>query len=109
MLRSATAQMEPPLPPSPPSGPPKGRNFSRQNEAQPLPPSPAITSILASSINFIFCAAIKLKRLYRGQSLSIEGSRLTNVRRLAARSTYYLNDYLSGDSHFVRDHGDELL
>jgi hypothetical protein len=53
MLRSATAQIEPPLPPSPPSGPPNGRNFSRQNDEQPLPPSPPITSIFASSINFM--------------------------------------------------------
>src|SRR4051794_10446136 len=81
MLRSATAQIDPPLPPSPPSGPPKGRNFSRQNEAQPLPPSPAMTSIFASSINFMLGTTRKLKRPYRGQSLSIEGLRLTSVRR----------------------------
>src|SRR6476620_1554830 len=76
MFRSATAQMLPPLPPSPPSGPPKGRNFSRQKEATPLPPSPAMTSIFASSMNFMICAAQKLKRPYRRQSLFDEGLRL---------------------------------
>src|SRR5690606_30245068 len=33
----------PPRPPSPPSGPPSGLNFSRWMEAQPFPPSPALT------------------------------------------------------------------
>src|SRR5215469_11044913 len=41
----------PPLPPSPPEGPPRGTNFSRRNAMQPLPPSPALTRILASSMN----------------------------------------------------------
>src|SRR4030095_11060194 len=53
MLRSATTHTLPPRPPSPPSGPPLGMNFSRRNEAQPLPPSPATTSIVASSMNFM--------------------------------------------------------
>src|SRR5208282_3310447 len=44
-------QMSPPLPPSPPEGPPRGTNFSRRNAMQPLPPSPALTRILASSMN----------------------------------------------------------
>src|SRR3981081_1211562 len=43
--------MSPPLPPSPPEGPPRGTNFSRRNAMQPLPPPPAITRILASSMN----------------------------------------------------------
>src|SRR5208337_3147414 len=41
----------PPRPPSPPDGPPRGTNFSRRKAMQPLPPSPAFTRILASSIN----------------------------------------------------------
>src|SRR6201981_1395682 len=41
----------PPLPPSPPEGPPRGTYFSRRKATQPLPPSPALTRILASSIN----------------------------------------------------------
>src|SRR5512135_3712246 len=41
----------PPLPPSPPSGPPLGTNFSRRKLTQPLPPSPALTWIWASSTN----------------------------------------------------------
>src|SRR5579864_3719176 len=43
--------MSPPLPPSPPEGPPRGTNFSRRKAMQPLPPSPAQTRILASSMN----------------------------------------------------------
>src|SRR3954470_14141353 len=101
MLRSATAQIEPPLPPSPPSGPPNGRNFSRQNEAQPLPPSPAMTSIFASSINFMMTAK-KLKRLYRWQSLSMEGLRLAMSAPRTARAC--LRCYCLGS-----DDGDELL
>src|ERR1700674_1060589 len=45
--------MLPPRPPSPPSGPPLGICFSRRKLADPLPPSPAITSIFASSMNFM--------------------------------------------------------
>src|SRR5260370_22671905 len=41
----------PPLPPSPPDGPPRGTYFSRRKAMQPLPPSPALTRIFASSIN----------------------------------------------------------
>src|SRR5579862_3809806 len=53
--------MSPPLPPSPPEGPPRGTHFSRRKAMQPLPPSPALTLIFASSINmhvlhlFYFC------------------------------------------------------
>src|SRR6266849_10317166 len=46
-------QMSPPRPPSPPEGPPRGTYFSRRNAMQPLPPSPAFTRILASSINMM--------------------------------------------------------
>src|SRR5438105_6514944 len=45
--------MLPPRPPSPPSGPPRGTYFSRRKDAEPSPPLPAMTSILASSKNFI--------------------------------------------------------
>src|SRR6476660_1006321 len=53
MLRSATAKTLPPRPPSPPSGPPRGMYFSRRKDTAPLPPSPAWTSIMASSMNFM--------------------------------------------------------
>ena len=43
--------MSPPWPPSPPEGPPRGTNFSRRKAMQPLPPSPALMRIRASSIN----------------------------------------------------------
>src|SRR5579864_1823255 len=52
LCRSLDSMMtSPPLPPSPPDGPPRGTNFSRRNAMQPLPPSPAFTRILASSMN----------------------------------------------------------
>src|ERR1700690_646620 len=44
-------KMSPPRPPSPPEGPPRGTYFSRRNARQPLPPSPALTRIRASSMN----------------------------------------------------------
>ena len=45
--------MSPPVPPSPPSGPPLGIFFSLLKLARPFPPSPALTSIKTSSMNFI--------------------------------------------------------
>src|SRR6185295_16322495 len=60
MLRSATANTLPPRPPSPPSGPPRGMYFSRRNDAAPFPPSPAMTSISASSMNFTPCTSSRL-------------------------------------------------
>src|SRR5215471_17370050 len=50
----ASIETEPPLPPSPPEGPPRGTNFSRRNAVTPLPPSPPFTSILARSKNCIW-------------------------------------------------------
>src|SRR5687767_6453203 len=44
---------DPPAPPSPPEGPPFGTNFSRRKATQPLPPSPALTRMVAWSINVI--------------------------------------------------------
>src|ERR1700726_4595364 len=43
--------MSPPRPPSPPLGPPRGTYFSRRNARQPLPPSPAFTRMITSSMN----------------------------------------------------------
>src|SRR5437016_12677881 len=43
--------MLPPRPPLPPSGPPRGTYFSRRKLNAPAPPSPALTKILARSIN----------------------------------------------------------
>ena len=39
----ATRYTEPPCPPSPPLGPPRGTNFSRLNAMAPAPPWPAAT------------------------------------------------------------------
>src|SRR5215469_8354182 len=41
----------PPRPPLPPSGPPSGLNFSRCTDAQPWPPSPALTRNVTWSAN----------------------------------------------------------
>src|SRR6516162_7604035 len=41
----------PPRPPLPPSGPPSGLNFSRCTDAQPFPPSPALTRSVTWSAN----------------------------------------------------------
>src|SRR5712675_1923153 len=45
--------MSPPRPPSPPEGPPRGTNFSRRKAMHPLPPSPALILMIASSINML--------------------------------------------------------
>src|SRR5581483_3233464 len=43
----------PPLPPSPPLGPPRGTYFSRRKAMHPFPPSPALTRMVAWSMNMI--------------------------------------------------------
>ena len=48
---STTSTTLPPRPPLPPSGPPRGLNFSRCTEAQPLPPLPARAWITTRSTN----------------------------------------------------------
>src|SRR5215470_12108578 len=55
----------PPLPPSPPLGPPRGTNFSRRNARQPLPPLPAFTRILTSSMNNCYSAGWMLTNFPR--------------------------------------------
>src|SRR5579871_925727 len=45
--------MSPPRPPSPPEGPPRGTNFSRRKAMHPLPPSPPLILMIASSINML--------------------------------------------------------
>src|SRR6185503_13986529 len=49
MCGLATTKTEPPCPPSPPLGPPRGTNFSRRNAKQPRPPWPASTCMSTSS------------------------------------------------------------
>ena len=53
MLRSASAQTEPPRPPSPPSGPPAATYFSRWKPTLPSPPLPDTILIFAISINMV--------------------------------------------------------
>src|SRR2546426_1970576 len=47
----ATMKIDPPWPPSPPLGPPRGTNFSRRNARHPRPPPPAATWMSTSSTN----------------------------------------------------------
>src|SRR5215475_3140440 len=59
--------MLPPSPPSPPLGPPRGTNFSLRKAMQPCPPSPALTVILASSINiFLVERGLAIPLLFEG-------------------------------------------
>src|SRR5271169_4018498 len=67
----------PPRPPSPPDGPPRGTNFSRRKATQPLPPSPALTRIRASSINIAItnkCSPSDKPRHHRPQPSTLEMS-----------------------------------
>src|SRR5437660_689728 len=48
-LLLATMTTSPPWPPSPPLGPPRGTYFSRRKARHPLPPSPALIVMIASS------------------------------------------------------------
>src|SRR5215204_1731140 len=55
-LACAVTYTEPPAPPSPPLGPPRGTNFSRRKLMAPRPPCPAATWISTSSTNIILRA-----------------------------------------------------
>ena len=66
----------PPRPPSPPEGPPRGTNFSRRKAMQPLPPSPALTRIFASSMNMKTWGS----RIRAGRSHSGPGSEMPSFQ-----------------------------
>ena len=57
---SAIKIIDPPEPPSPPSSPPNSINFSLLKLADPDPPFPAFTCILAWSKKFHISTTIKL-------------------------------------------------
>ena len=60
----ATRYTDPPLPPSPPSGPPRGTNFSRRKLMAPRPPWPAATWMSTSSTNMAWqCGVWRVRRL----------------------------------------------
>src|SRR6478735_5617660 len=77
---SATANTWPPRPPSPPLGPPNSLYFSWRNETQPFPPSPAATSMKASSTNFMVLSGGKTKPRQVG-ALSLPGAGEINSGR----------------------------
>src|SRR6478735_11529560 len=59
--------MSPLRPPSPPEGPPRGTNFSRRKAMHPLPPSPALIRMIASSINMLSILIVQATaRIRRG-------------------------------------------
>src|SRR6266850_2863854 len=70
----------PPRPPSPPEGPPRGTNFSRRKATHPLPPSPALTRILASSMNIVLVAARQTAQRYQQPSF-VQASLSSAARR----------------------------
>src|SRR5512140_3103173 len=75
LWRSLDSMMtSPPLPPSPPEGPPRGTNFSRRNAMQPLPPLPALTWILASSMNMEIAVGDRQALKYDAAEIEKHGS-----------------------------------
>src|SRR5512145_2299732 len=113
MLRSACAYTLPPRPPSPPSGPPFSMYFSRRKLAAPLPPLPAKTSILDSSMNFMLCApqikkpylAIGPVRFGRRSLCGDDGNRFALLRALDGK--YHLAGDL-GEQGVILAHADIL-
>src|SRR5207248_2801807 len=92
----ATMKIDPPWPPSPPLGPPRGTNFSRRNARQPRPPWPAATWMSTSSTNITIG---ELANWRAGESR--DGS----IRRLsdcAIHQLYGLLDWLDADDAAVR-------
>src|SRR5262245_47801417 len=83
---SAWIQTSPPRPPSPPDGPPRGTNFSRRKARQPLPPSPAFTRIVASSINKL-CARAKQTVPFVSIEEHLSGTRGRQLTSSRAKST----------------------
>src|ERR1044071_208357 len=79
--------MSPPRPPSPPEGPPRGTNFSRRKAMQPLPPSPALIRMIASSINMLSILIVQAKDGIRrgGETLRKDGV------NMLARFGYFFN------------------
>src|SRR5579859_2889995 len=59
--------MSPPRPPSPPEGPPRGTNFSRRKAMHPLPPSPPLILMIASSINMLSILIVQAREGIRRQ------------------------------------------
>src|SRR5579863_3839243 len=72
--------MSPPSPPSPRDGPPRGTYFSRRKAMQPLPPSPAFTRIVASSININYCSPVT-PRVPVVEALVVPGNKKASTRR----------------------------
>src|SRR6516164_3138491 len=79
MPGSTSKMTSPPRPPFPPSGPPSGLNFSRCTDAQPCPPSPALTVTVTWSANSATCRSFLVPHDCRADRLAVRPS----VARLA--------------------------
>src|SRR5690242_4997043 len=92
--------MSPPRPPSPPEGPPRGTNFSRRKAMHPLPPSPALIRMIASSINMLSILIVQAKKAIRRRE---EAPRKGGANVLATFRTSSMVSALPGPlvAHFV--------
>src|SRR3954453_18909982 len=71
---------EPPGPPLPPSGPPRGLNFSRCTEATPLPPRPALTCSVTRSTKVGTAMPITFRWLGCSAHVPLQPRRAPRVR-----------------------------
>src|SRR6185503_8089119 len=108
MLRSAMAKMLPPRPPSPPSGPPRGTYFSRRNEALPSPPLPAITSIFASSKNFMSPPRSRNEKAPSGDGALSGSEEPLGIHRLDRHGALLVGS-VGGVLHLARDQREERV
>ena len=60
-------------PPSPPEGPPRGTYFSLRNATAPSPPSPALTRMDTSSMNFMGVDSPGSSAKFRGPQQEQQG------------------------------------
>src|ERR1700729_2572618 len=89
--------MSPPLPPSPPEGPPRGTYFSLRNATQPLPPSPALMEILASSANTGHLIWNRSKKAYARVGSKNKNTRPGDRARIGKRKLNWLQQIPSRD------------
>src|SRR5271155_1924395 len=82
--------MSPPLPPSPPEGPPRGTYFSLRKATQPLPPSPALMEILASSADTSHLIWKRSKKAYARVGSKEKNTRPRDRARIGKRNVSWL-------------------
>src|SRR4029079_10479692 len=87
----ATTKTDPPWPPSPPLGPPRGTNFSRRNARHPRPPLPASTWMSTSSTNIQ--GIWELDNLVIGELLQGGNSRHTILQSITQLPDYPITQF----------------